>query len=265
MTDLKVTDKRIDGGKPFDWGKTSEDYAAYRDIYPDEFYDMIVRLGLCVKGQKVLDVGTGTGVLPRNMYKFGAKWVGADADENQVKQAIRLSRGMDIQYAVSSAESLDFEKESFDVITACQCFWYFDGKVTAPRFHDLLKKGGKLLVLYMAWLPFEDRIAGESEKLILKYNPTWSGAAETVRPIPIPEEYAEYFKLVRHGEFKLNVPFTRQSWHGRVRTCRGIGASLTESEIAAWEKEHLAMLSEVAPDEFDVLHYAAFAELSVKK
>lgn len=262
---MEVTDKRIDGGKPFDWGRTSADYAEYRDVYPDEFYDMIVRLGLCTKGQRSLDIGTGTGVLPRNMYKFGARWVGADADENQIKQAIRLSRGMDIEYTVSAAEDLKFEKESFDVITACQCFWYFDSKVTAPKFSDLLKKDGKLLVLYMAWLPFEDKIAGESEKLILKYNPTWSGKAETVKPIHIPEEYMKYFELVRHGEFKLNVHFTRQGWHGRVRTCRGIGASLTESEIAEWEKEHLALLSRIAPDEFDVLHYAAFTELSVKK
>jgi hypothetical protein len=29
----------IDGGKEFDWGKTSGDYAAFRDIYPDAFYE----------------------------------------------------------------------------------------------------------------------------------------------------------------------------------------------------------------------------------
>ena len=63
----------IDGGKPFDWGKTSQDYAKYRDIYPKVFYQKIADRGLCVKGQKVLDIGTGTGVLPRNMYRFGAE------------------------------------------------------------------------------------------------------------------------------------------------------------------------------------------------
>ena len=45
----------IDGGNAFDWGKTSKDYAKYRDIYPNEFYKRIVDLGLCVKGQNVLD------------------------------------------------------------------------------------------------------------------------------------------------------------------------------------------------------------------
>lgn len=66
----------IDGGNPFDWGKTSRDYAKYRDIYPDIFYQKILERGLCKDGQTVLDIGTGTGVLPRNMYRFGAKWVG---------------------------------------------------------------------------------------------------------------------------------------------------------------------------------------------
>lgn len=34
--------KDIDQGKDFDWGKTSKDYAKYRDIYPQEFYDNIL-------------------------------------------------------------------------------------------------------------------------------------------------------------------------------------------------------------------------------
>lgn len=40
----------IDNGKTFDWGKTSKDYAKYRDIYPDEFYRSILDLGLCRDG-----------------------------------------------------------------------------------------------------------------------------------------------------------------------------------------------------------------------
>ncbi|MDR1821653.1 MAG: class I SAM-dependent methyltransferase, partial [Oscillospiraceae bacterium] len=74
--------ENIDGGNAFDWGAASGDYAKYRDIYPDEFYRRILDLGLCTRGQTVLDLGTGTGVLPRNMYRHGAKFVGADISEN---------------------------------------------------------------------------------------------------------------------------------------------------------------------------------------
>ena len=55
---MDIKDNRIDAGKAFDWGKTSEFYAKYRDIYPDVFYQKVADRGLCVKGQKVLDLGT---------------------------------------------------------------------------------------------------------------------------------------------------------------------------------------------------------------
>lgn len=262
---MSITNKSIDGGKSFDWGKTSTDYAKFRDIYPHEFYNKIVKRELCVKGQRVLDVGTGTGVLPRNMYCYGARWTGTDISENQIEQAKILSKGMDIEYFSLSTENIDFPNNTFDVITACQCFWYFNHEQIQSKFYHMLKPNGRILVLYMAWLPFEDKIAGESEKLVLKYNPNWNGCGETIHPISIPDCYKEKFELVYHEEYPLKVHFTRESWNGRMKACRGIGASLTEHEIAMWEQEHLKLLDKIAPAEFNVLHYSAIAELKVKK
>ena len=88
---MNITDKNIDGGKAFDWGKTSADYARFRDIYPQEFYDRIISRKLCINGQKVLDMGTGTGVLPRNMYRYGAKWTGTDISVNQIEEWISIT------------------------------------------------------------------------------------------------------------------------------------------------------------------------------
>ena len=262
-----MINKDIDHGKPFDWGKASADYAIYRDIYPPVFYQKIADRGLCIKGQRVLDLGTGTGVLPRNMYRFGAEWVGTDISENQILQAKRLAeaQNMNITFLTAGAEDIDFPDASFDVITACQCFWYFDHKVVVPKLAKLLKPGGTLLILYMAWLSFEDEIAGKSEELVLKYNPDWTGKGETKKPIWIPDIVPEYFDLTDHEEYDLPVHFTRESWHGRIKACRGIGASsLTPEQIAAWEAEHTAMLEQCAPPEFDIKHYAAMAVLKKK-
>ena len=78
-----IKDERIDGGKAFDWDRTSGDYARFRDIYPAEFYEKIASRKIGIPGQSVLDLGTGTGVLPRNMYSFGAKWTGTDISPNR--------------------------------------------------------------------------------------------------------------------------------------------------------------------------------------
>jgi len=262
-----VQDKTIDNGKFFDWGRVSLDYARYRDIYPSVFYERIAERNLCVKGQKALDLGTGTGVLPRNMYQYGAEWTAADISPNQINQAVKMSEdsNLNINYIVSSTEELDFPNDSFDVVTACQCFWYFNHDITAPKIYNMLKKGGSLLILYMAWLPFEDKIAGESEKLVLKYSPNWSGARETFKPICIPEIYSYYFELNYHDEYRVKIPFTKQTWHGRMKACRGVGASLNESELKDWEQEHIKLLNRIAPEEFEVQHYCAVAQLKVKK
>ncbi len=154
---MEIINKNIDGGKAFDWGRTSTDYAKYRDIYPKEFYQKIIDRNLCINGQKILDIGTGTGVLPRNMYELGGIWTGVDIQENQIEQAKILSQNMNIDYLVSATEDIDFQEKSFDVVTACQCFGYFDAVKTAPILHKILKDDGRLLILYMAWLPFEEK------------------------------------------------------------------------------------------------------------
>lgn len=110
---MKIKDNRIDSGKAFDWGRTSKEYAKYRDIYPDEFYKKILDRNLCIDGQKVLDLGTGTGVFPRNMYKYGAKWTGTDISPEQIEQAKLLANAgnMKIDFRLSTVRNgLEQEK-----------------------------------------------------------------------------------------------------------------------------------------------------------
>ncbi len=258
---------KIDNGKAFDWGKTSADYAKYRDIYPKEFYDKILQRGLCDKGMDVLDLGTGTGVLPRALYQYGARFTGTDLSENQVLEARRLAQEqqMDIRFLASPAEALPFADNSFDTVTACQCFFYFDRNRVYPEISRVLKPGGRLCILYMAWLPEEDKIAGASEALVLQYNPDWSGKGERRHPLAFEPEAAPYFEQEHSEVFDLQVPFTRESWNGRMKACRGIGASLSEEKVRAFDSEHMALLSKIAPERFTIRHYAAMLVLKSTK
>ena len=258
----------IDSGNAFDWGKASEDYAKYRDIYPDAFYRKIIDLGFCEKGQLVLDLGTGTGVLPRHLSKYGAKFIGADISENQIAQARKLSEGLDIEYIISPAEEIEFPDCTFDNILACQCFTYFNQTELLPRLSRMLKDGGRFCILSLVWLSGESKIALESEKLVLKYNPTWNGAG-CARPvydeggIPTGINISPSLGFIFDSAFAFDIPitFSRETWHGRMKACRGIGASsLTEMEIAAWEQEHLQYMDR-QPETFEILHSASFCVL----
>ncbi len=253
----------IDHGKAFDWGNTSKNYAKYRDIYPSEFYQKLIEMGLCTAGQTVLDLGTGTGVLPRNLYPYGAKFIGADISAQQIEEARRLSAqdGMDIEYIVSSAEALNFPDESFDTVTACQCFMYFDKTVLLPKVYRMLKKDGHFCILFMAWLPDESEIAEHSESLVLKYNPAWTGGGMQRYPLNTPEWSRELFVVDDAITCDFDIAFTRESWHGRMKACRGTGASsLPPAVIAAFEAEHLAYMNTI-PDVFDIKHYATMLNL----
>jgi SAM-dependent methyltransferase len=261
-----IKKKDIDEGKPFDWGKTSVDYAKYRDIYPKEFFQKIADLGLCVKGQKVLDLGTGTGVLPRNMYKYGASFVGADISQNQIEQAKRLSeeQRMDIEYIVSPSETINFPDNTFDVVTACQCFMYFDKEALLPNVARLLKHNGQFAIMFFSWLSYESDIAKKSEDLILKYNPSWTGFGMRRHAVESPEWAKDLFITKHRIAFDISVPFTRESWNGRIRACRGVGASLPEDRIKEFDHEHMEMLKKIAPESFEILHYATVLVLQVK-
>lgn len=112
--------------------------------------------------------------------------------------------------------------------------------------------------------PFGAVTAGQSEQLILKYNPEWTDCNEMRHPIAVPDIYHEFFTIENEDVFDVHVPFTRESWNGRMKACRGIGASLPEEDIGKFHEEHLAMLEETAPRRFDILHYAAMTTMRKK-
>ena len=255
--------KDIDHGKEFDWGRASKDYAKYRDIYPPDFYRRIIDLGLCVHGQTALDLGTGTGVLPRNLYRYGADWTGIDLSENQIAEAVRLAAesGMKIRFITAPAENTGLLDGAFDAITACQCFMYFAPARVLPEILRLLKPGGRLLLLFMAWLPFENEISMKSENLVLEVNPSWTGGRYRRSKAQIPDWSKNHFECFHCFTYDVGVTFTRESWHGRIIACRGVSASsLPQAAIESFKKEHWELMQTV-PECFTLPHQVTLIDL----
>ena len=97
--------------------------------------------------------------------------------------------------------------------------------------------------------------------MVLKYNPAWSGKGSTRYEIKTPDWLGNMFTVANKAAFDIDVNFTRDTWHGRIKACRGIGTgALSEKEIANWEIEHKAMLLQY-PEKFTIPHYAAILDL----
>jgi 2-polyprenyl-3-methyl-5-hydroxy-6-metoxy-1,4-benzoquinol methylase len=250
---------RIDGGLEFDWGKTSRDYAAFRHGYPESFYELLSALGVGRPGQRILDLGTGTGVLARAFARRGAVVTGVDAAAEQIAAARRLAAesGLQIDYQVLRVEELDWLADSFDVASAGQAWLYFDAAALVPKLQAMLKDRGRLVLTHLNWLPGEDETARQSEELVLKYNPRWKAAGYQGNISPQFGEALAVFRLTTFHIENVQLPFSREAWRGRIRACRGIGASLPAETVAEFDCAHAALLEKIAPAEFTVLHQIA--------
>ena len=239
----------IDEGKQFDFGKTSKAYALYRDIYPDKLFEILYKIGVGKKDSSWLDLGTGTGVIPRGMAKYGANIIATDISKEQIQEALELSKGIDnIEYKIIAAEKIDYPENSFDVITACQCFWYFNSDIMIPRIKSLLKPGGIFLKLYMSYMK-EEPLTQDSNSLIKKINGNWNGASASIKDLT-----THYFEDPYMDTIIVDLPFSRETWHGRMLASRGVMASMNEEQLAQFDYEHKKMLADKYPEKFSVKH-----------
>lgn len=239
----------IDGAQSFDFGKTSEAYAKYRSIYPDILYTKLKELGVAASGTSWLDLGTGTGILPKNLYNPEAAITGADISKNQIAFAIAdtAEHNMKISYIVSPAESTGLPESCFDTITAAQCFAYFDREKIVSEIKRMLKPGGRFIMIFLDW-DYDDIIFKQTAKTIKKYNPSWE-PANGWRELM----YEDIFPNRTTSVYDCAIPFTRESWHGRMCACRGTLASMKSEVFSEWDAEHKDFLNTL-PEEFNVKH-----------
>lgn len=237
--------QNIDSGGDFDFGRTSENYARYRDIYPESLYEQLIRYGIGKRGQHILDLGSGTAVLPMNLYHTGAVFTATDISENQIAHAKRLAaeRGMtNLRFKVCSAEDTGFADGSFDAVTAVQCFHYFNAERAAREIFRVLAPHGLFCKIFMDWLPYEDAVIAEMERLVLRYSPSWSGSGFREYSFTPPAWTKGRFTVREVSSYDATLTFTKEAWLGRVLSCRGVGASLPADEVKCFEAEYRAML-----------------------
>lgn len=254
---MAATDEhRIDPGRSVDWSRSSADYARHRQGPPESFFAKLQALGIGLPGQRLLDLGTGTGLIARRLARQGARVAGIDIAAGQLAEARRLAaaEGLPVEFREAPAEDPPFADASFDAVTANQCWLYFDKARLLPRLRRLLAPGGLIMVSHFSWLPRADPIAAATEAIVLKHNPVWTGG-DWDGAVALPPAWMTPDLEIR-GFFLYDeaIPYTAEGWRGRIRACRGVGASLEPEAVAAVDRDLAAWLAAHAGERFAVRH-----------
>lgn len=242
-----------------DFGRYSEDYAAYRPGFPASFYrriDAIARIGEC----RSIDLATGPGTIALELAALGSTVLGIDISENQVAIATRVLKKRNlkgrVQFAVAHAEKTGLKTSSFDLAIAGQCWHWFDSHAVIVEMQRVLRPNGILVIAYYSYLAEHCPIARDTEELILEFNPSWTMAGSNgMYPERIDELIHAGFQLVEQFCYHHDEEFTHIRWRGRMRTCNGVGSGgLPPSEVKCFDDELRQLLRRKYPDPMIVEH-----------
>jgi len=237
------------------FGLTADDYAKYRAGFPDEFFEHVFRDGIVKIGDALVDLGTGTGTLARGFAARGCNVIGIDISAQLLEQAkdICVQENLEIDFRFAKAEETGLSEDTYDVVSAGQCWHWFDRPKAAAEVKRILKPQGRALIAHFDWLPLDGNVVDITEKLIQKYNPAWYdrfGNKTGVYPDWFRDLGEAGFVNIQSFSFDLDVPYAADAWRGRIRASSGVGASLSDVEVGRFDAELKSLLEGVEQFEF---------------
>lgn len=230
-----------------DFGLTASDYAKYRAGFPDAFFERLFADRFVQAGVSLVDLGTGTGTLARGFALRGCRVLGIDHAEQMIAQAKELSSQMnlDVEYRLAKAEETGLPDSSVEIVTAGQCWHWFDRPKAAREVKRILKPNGRVIIAHFDWIPLPGNVVDLTEALIHEHNPNWTyGGGTGIYPQWLRDLGEAGFADIRTFSFDVDAPYAAEAWRGRIRASAGVGASLSPAQVEKFDAELKHLLEE---------------------
>lgn len=251
-------------GRRIDFGETAEDYDQFRPGFPPSFFDALNKKGWIQPGQQALDLGTGTGSVALGLARQGLKVTGLDLSPQLLGVAQRKSaqQSLQVEFLEARAEETGLASSTFDVVTAGQCWWWFDAERVLNEVWRVLKPGGRLVIENFSYLPIDtfdsgasENLAQQTEALILGLNPNWTmSGGSGVYESQVRDLDRARFLEIETFSYVEHIAFSHKAWRGRMRACNAVGASLPKEEVTIFDQRLQKLLEEHYPDPVSVPH-----------
>jgi SAM-dependent methyltransferase len=199
------------------WSTGGREYDQISRGIADSIEHCVLRLNPR-RGERVLDLSTGTGWTSRQVARRGASVIGVDIATELLAaaRAKAASEGLLIQYQVGDAEDLPFEDGEFDaIVSTCGVMFASRPEAAAAELARVCRKGGRIALT--TWL--SDGNLFKMFEVMKRYMPT--------PPTPAPRSPFEWGRVERIKEL-LGHAFD-------LRFERGVSYYREPNGEAAWE------------------------------
>jgi len=110
--------------------------------------------------QKILDVGTGPGIVANLLADLGHEVTGIDTSVEMLNRARENTQALNrhLKFIQADVEDLPFEDSSFDAVVSRYVMWTIPNPTAAlEEWHRVLKPGGRLVIVDGKWDQGRDR------------------------------------------------------------------------------------------------------------
>jgi len=190
-------------------------YERYRPKYPKEFIDYLYsELGFG-ENTAIADIGSGTGILSRQLLEKGSKVYCVEPNEDMRNMAeSSLSAYSNFISVDGSAEDTRLDERSVDHITVAQAFHWFDAEKFRLECQRILKSNGKVVLVWNSRVK-NSEVVTENMKIcekLCKSFKGFSGGQEAE-----PESFSTFFRdgVCDYRIFENNLTFDMDSFIGR--------------------------------------------------
>jgi len=133
-------------GQVFD--EIAAEYDRHRPAYPDELIDQACRVAGIGSGDRVLEVGCGSGQLTRGLVARGMHVTALEPGKSLIALARQNLEGAgEVEFVNAQFEDALLPREQFAAVFSASAFHWVDPKVSWQRAADVLVPGGTLALV----------------------------------------------------------------------------------------------------------------------
>jgi SAM-dependent methyltransferase len=180
------------------FGGAARSYDAHRPRYPDQLINDLLAGG----ASRVVDVGAGTGIASQQLAERGADVLAVEPDARMAA----LAQAKGIPTEIDTFEAWDPAGRTFDIVVFSSSFHWVDPAVSLPKVREILRRNGKLALLWNRLTPISPT-ADEFDEIYRNYMVDGDGNFDEIAAAVAAAGYS-----VTRRAYSRTVRYTSQQW-----------------------------------------------------